>query len=193
MRFMTTTMRIVQPHELKTLLAGHSNHAVAFLSDRDWELYGVSTEAFEPLKVECVLLEPGEIAPNPGEGSEWRARAHTGWLLYGDSEDLGLIASLFHKPKSPIGSVVSVSTQASGALLIAPRPVFLWTFSRRGVWHRGWTHRHFADLSSIRFGEPAPSRTFLFSSGEAIVLSPRNGIRPYVIHFYLVNGGLNGR
>lgn len=185
---MTTTMQIVQPHELKALLTEKNNNAVAFLSDRDWEPHPFFVDALEPVKVSCLPLEPGAIAPDPEDGNEWAARAHTGWLLYGDSEHLNLIASLFNKPKAPIGSVVRVSTHSDvhtpPALLIAPQPKFQWTLSRRGVWNRGWTHIHYADLSSIRFGEPAPSKTFLFSTGEAIVLSPRGGVRPYFIYFY---------
>lgn len=188
MRLMTKTMRIVQPYELKTLLTDKNNNAVAFLSDRDWEPHAAFTDELEPLKVFCLTLEPGEIAPDPEDGNEWAARALTGWLLYGDSEYLSLIASLFNKPKAPIGSVVRVSTHSNihtrPALLLAPRPKFQWTLSRRGVWHQWWFERHYVDLSSIRFGEPASTKTFLFSTGEAIVFSPRGGVRPYFIHFY---------
>lgn len=189
-------MMIVQPSDLKTLLEQNKtktafssdDKTVLFLHEQNWEPHPAFANELEPLKASYLLLERNETAPHPEEKDKWTTHAQTGWLVYIDAEYVSSITDLLLKPDRPIGCVLKISTLSNphtrSALLIGLKPIIHWSIARRESWVRPYRDKTYAELTSVRFGAVVKSKTLLFPTGDAIVLSPRGGVRPYWIQIY---------
>lgn len=178
-------MRIIQPHELKSVLEGDT--AVAFLSDSYWEPLPMYAEELEPLKASFLPFKRGETVHN--DNQRWAVCAHTGWLIHTHTERLALVANLPKLPLSPkIGGVIEVATHPHPhpryAELMGRTPVISWVVAPFRAWVRYAYERGYVDIGKVEWGDTLKSKAVVFHTGDALLFSPRGGERPFIFHLY---------